>query len=115
MASDDLEFFDSGHLRCEDNGNYDKAQCIKQTYEDSYHPSTDMEMCFCFDEGSQINKNFSLVPINMAYSLLDCHHPDEEGNHVEGYYRPCEKEIVEEKKQEAKFRYAGKKYMSSKK
>jgi len=114
MVSSEIEFFESGHLRCEANGNYDKAQCIKQTYEESYHPSNDMEMCFCFAEGSQINKNFSLVPINMA-NLLDCHKPDEEGYHVEGYYRPCEEEIVEERKVMAMHKFEGRKYISTKK
>ena len=97
INNDQLQFFDHGHLRCEANGNYDRAQCIKQTYEDDYQPGYDLEMCFCFDEGFQTNSNFSLVPISMAHSILDCHKPDEEGSHVEGYYRSCEKEIVSER------------------
>ena len=47
-------------MRCNSNGNYDAAQCIKQTYDDTYHPSYDLEMCFCYQEGDMVSKSICL-------------------------------------------------------
>ena len=50
MRNEANEYFTGGHLRCEPNGNYDEAQCVKQTYDDGYHPGYDLEKCFCLPE-----------------------------------------------------------------
>ena len=43
----------------------------------------------------QITNDFSIVPINTAHVTLDCHRPDK--THFVGFYRPCEKQHVEQK------------------
>ena len=58
MASEEDEYFTGGHMRCKINGNYDPAQCIKQTFDDTYHPSYDTDMCFCYLAGDKVILSF---------------------------------------------------------
>ena len=90
--------------RCQPNGNYDEAQCVQQTYDDSYLPAHEEEVCFCYQDGKEVRdcdsllhssftemfKIDSLAPISLASIVLECHREDEVSGHVEGYYRGCE-------------------------
>ena len=74
MNSEDEAYLTGGHLRCSSNGNYDEAQCIQQTYDNSYHPSYDQDMCFCYQTGDKVTLSLlefvSFMNI-LFYSLQD--------------------------------------------
>jgi len=105
------ESYFPGQLRCMPNGNYDMAQCIAQTTDAPNNPAYAMEDCFCYEEGKPLNS--SLAPINIAHIVLDCHRPDNETGHYEGFYRPCQKKLVEHKKLVAEYKAAGITYIST--
>jgi len=104
------EYF-PGHLRCMPNGNYDPAQCIAQTTDLPNHPAYAMEECFCYYEGQQFNS--SIAPINIAHITLECHQVDEDTGHFAGFYRPCEKKVVEHRKLVEDYKAAGAHYIST--
>jgi len=108
MNSEDEEYFTGGHLRCSSNGNYDEAQCIQQTYDNSYHPSYDQDMCFCYQTGDKLPGNFSMEPISTAHITLGC-------DMEPGYYRTCQNKHINHKKMVAKHKYYGETYISTEK
>ena len=82
MEREDAGYFSAGHLRsennttqqnnfltrtsnfrCQPNGNYDEAQCVQQTYDDSYHPASEAEVCFCYQDGKEVttDRQFSAI------------------------------------------------------
>jgi len=74
------------HLRCQPNGNYDKAQCVARRQEDEI--GEDDEICFCLD--SDLELNSTVVTIDNVHLMLECFFEDD--THYAGYYRPCEQE-----------------------
>jgi len=104
------EYF-PGHLRCMPNGNYDTAQCIAQTTDVPNFPAYAMEDCFCYYEGQPFNS--SLAPINIAHVTLECHQVDEDTGHYAGFYRPCERKLVEHRKLVEEYKASGSIYIST--
>ena len=50
-----------------------------------------------------------MAPINIADTVLDCHR--EGSDHYRGYYRPCQKYQVEERKLRAEYKAQGRVYI----
>jgi len=112
------------HLRCQPNGNFDTAQCIEQTKLGHYQAGYTDDQCFCYDESWQKPGDFdsTIVPLNVAGFVLECHREGEAdlsrsdlgvGHFPDGYYRPCEKLHIEQRKLEDFYKAEGSTYFST--
>jgi len=112
------------HLRCQPNGNFDTAQCIEQTPLGDYQAGYTDDQCFCFDESWQTPENFNstIAPRNVAGIVLECHRNGAAdysrsdlgvGHFPDGYYRPCEKLHIEQRKLKDFYEAEGSTYVST--
>jgi len=122
--NDPEEKYFPNHLRCQPNGNFDTAQCIEQTPLGDYQASYTDDQCFCFDESWRTPDNFNstIAPRNVAGIVLECHRNGAAdysksdlgvGHFPDGYYRPCEKLHIEQRKLKDYYEAEGSTYVST--
>jgi len=120
----DQEKYFPSHLRCQPNGNFDTAQCIEQTPLGNYQASYTDDQCFCFDESWRTPADFNstIAPRNVAGIVLECHRNGAAdysrsdlgvGHFPDGYYRPCQKLHIEQRKLKDFYEAEGSTYVST--